>query len=100
MSWVALGVFAVGSWLLKAVGPVGAGRRPLTAWAAQIVGLLPVAMLAALVAVQTVGGDRTLVLDARAAGVAAAAVALWLRAPLVVVVGVALVVAAVLRTVG
>jgi branched-subunit amino acid transport protein len=100
VSWLALGVFAVGSWLAKAVGPVGAGRRELPGRVAEAIGLLPVAMLAALVAVQTVGGDRTLVLDARLAGVAAAGVALWLRAPLLVVVGTAMVVAAGLRALG
>jgi branched-subunit amino acid transport protein len=100
MSWLAIGVFAAGSWLAKAVGPVGAGRRQLRGRWGEAVGLLPVAMLAALVAVQTVGGDRSLVLDARSAGVAAAALALWLRAPLIVVVAVGMAVAALLRAVG
>lgn len=63
--------------------------------------LLPVALLAALVAVQTVGGPRgTLVLDARLAGLAVAVVALLLRAPFLVVISLAAVTAALLRAVG
>ena len=46
-------------------------------------------MLAALVVTQTVGGDREIVFDERLAGVAAGAVAIWLRAPLIVVMVVA-----------
>ena len=57
-------------------------------------------LLAALVAVQTFGSGQSLVVDARVAGVAAAAVALLLRAPFLVVVVVAGVVAAALRYAG
>ena len=48
--------------------------------------LLPIALLSALIAVQTVGRDESVVLDARLAGLAAAVVALLLRAPFLVVV--------------
>ena len=54
---------------------------------ARVSDLLPVALLAALAAVQTFATGDTLVLDARVAGVAVAAVALLLRAPFLVVVG-------------
>ncbi|GAB3593644.1 hypothetical protein GCM10027446_16230 [Angustibacter peucedani] len=81
--------FSVPERLLQ--GPVTA--RALT--------LLPVALLAGLVAVQAfAGGRHELVLDARAAGLAAAVVALLLRAPFLVVILVAAVVAAGLRAVG
>jgi uncharacterized membrane protein len=65
--------------------------------AARISALLPVALLAALVTVQTFTSQGRLVLDARAAGLVAAAVALLLRAPFLVVVIVGAVVAAALR---
>ena len=42
-------------------------------------------MLAAIVAVQTFAVGQSLVLDARAAGIAVAGLALWRRAPLLVV---------------
>lgn len=63
--------------------------------------MLPVALLAALVAVQTLtatGGALTL--DARAAGVAVAGCALLLRAPFLVVVILAAATAAALRALG
>lgn len=66
----------------------------------RIAALLPVAPLAALVAVQTFGSGQALVVDARLPGVAAAAMALVLRAPFLVVVVVAGVVAAGLRYAG
>lgn len=59
--------------------------------------LVPVALLAALVVVQTFGADRALTLDARAAGLAAGAVALALRAPFLVLVLVAAATAAGVR---
>ena len=65
--------------------------------AARISLLLPVSLLSALVTVQTFVSDGRLVVDARAAGLAAAAVALLLRAPFLVVVVVGAVVAATLR---
>jgi hypothetical protein len=43
--------------------------------------------LPALVAVNTFAGDRRLVLDARAVGLAVALIATWRRAPFVGVVG-------------
>ena len=61
---------------------------------------LPIALLSALVAVQTFAVGQTLVLDARFAGLAAAAVALLLRAPFLLVVLVAAATAAGLRALG
>jgi len=58
---------------------------------------ITVAMLAALVAVQLLGQGRTLTVDERVPAVAVAAVLLWRRAPFVVVVISAAVVAALLR---
>lgn len=63
--------------------------------------LLPVALLAALVGVQTVGGpDGSVVLDARAAGLVVAVAALLLRAPFLVVITLAAATAAALRALG
>jgi hypothetical protein len=60
-----------------------------------------VALLAALVAVQTVGGPNgAVVVDARVAGVAVAVVALLLRAPFLVVITLAAATAAALRALG
>jgi hypothetical protein len=52
----------------------------------------------ALIAVQTLGGGEAgIVLDARAAGCAVAAIAVWRRAPFLVVVASGVVTAALLR---
>ena len=61
------------------------GERELPAPLARVSGALAPALLAALVVVQTVGDGQALSVDPRVAGVAAAAVALLLRAPLLVV---------------
>ncbi|MGZ4611771.1 MAG: AzlD domain-containing protein [Kineosporiaceae bacterium] len=63
----------------------------------RVAGLVTVALLAALVAVQTLGSGRALQLDARVPALAVAAVLLWLRAPFVVVVAAAAVTAAAVR---
>lgn len=62
--------------------------------------LLTVALLSALVVTQTLERDHELVLDARVPAVAVAAVLLMLRAPFVIVVLSAAIVAAVLRLLG
>jgi len=59
--------------------------------------LLPVPLLAALVVVQAFAGERSLELDARAAGLAVGAVLVLLRAPFLAVVLGAAVTAALLR---
>jgi uncharacterized membrane protein len=59
--------------------------------------LLPVALLAALIATQTFSTGRHLVLDVRVAALAVAAIAVLLRAPFLVVVAAAAATAALLR---
>ena len=71
---------------LKSVGPVLLGGRKLPDPVIRVVSLLAPALLAALVATQVLGGDRELVLDERLVGLAAAVMALALRAPILVVV--------------
>jgi branched chain amino acid efflux pump len=62
--------------------------------------LLAPALLAALVATNAFASDGSLVLDERGAGLLAAGVAVLLKAPLLVVIVVAAVTAALLRAVG
>ncbi|WP_405805702.1 AzlD domain-containing protein [Streptomyces sp. NBC_00210] len=98
--WIAIAATAVGCYLVKLAGllvPAGALERPLVQ---RLAALLPVALLAALTAQQTFSTDSSLVVDARAAGLAAAAIALVLRAPFLVVVGAAVAVTAGVRALG
>lgn len=67
----------------------------------RVTSALPIALLSALVAVQTLTGDGgALVVDARLAAVAVALVALALRAPFLLVVALAAGTAALLRWFG
>lgn len=68
--------------------------------ALRVTEMLPAALLASLVVLQTFSSGQHLVLDARAAGLVVAAGALLLRAPFIVVVALAAVTAAVLRMLG
>lgn len=92
-------LLSIGTYALKALGPLVLGGRQLPASLDRLATRVPAALLAALVVVSTNIGDRALEIDARALGVAAAGVALWRRAPFVIVVVVAVVVTAVARAV-
>ena len=98
-TWIVVAGAAIATMALKAVGPVVLGGRPLPDRLTRIVTLLGPALLAALVATATFAVDRELLLDERLAGVGAAVVALWFRAPVLVVVLVAAATTAVLRAV-
>ena len=88
-AWIVVAAVGIATVCLKGLGPVVLGGRRLDGAASRVVDLLAPVMLVALVVTQTVGGDRALVFDARLGGVAAAAVALRLRAPLVIAMAVA-----------
>lgn len=97
MSWLAILGLAAGAYLLKAAGPLLAGDRELRPGFAQVLELVPVPLLAALIAVQTLATEDRLVADARIPALAVAAVLVWRRAPFLVVVLAAAATAALLR---
>lgn len=94
MTWAGIALACAGCYLLKLAGlcvPAAVLERPVVR---RVADLIPVALLAGLVAVQVLGDGQRLVLDARAVGLAAAVALLLVRAPfLVVVVGAAAVAA-------
>jgi branched-subunit amino acid transport protein len=96
-TWIVVVVVGIVTIAIKALGPMLLGGKPLPQGITGVVVLLAPALLAALVAVNTLGGDRELVVDARLPGVLAAAVAIRLRAPVLVVVLVAAAVTATIR---
>ena len=99
MTWTAILLSAAGCYLLKLIGlsvPQRLLEHPVVA---RVAALLPVVLLASLAAVQTFADGTRLVVDARLAGVAAAVVALLLRAPFLVVVAAAAGTAALVRLV-
>ena len=95
LSIVALTIAVWGQRLLGAfvIGPV-LSRRPTIGRA---MGLIPAAVVMAVIVQLTVADGTSLVLDARLAGVAIAAVLVWRRAPFIVVVLAAAAVTALLR---
>jgi branched-subunit amino acid transport protein len=98
-AWTAVLVVGLATIAIKAAGPVLAGERQLPTGASRVLNLLAPALLAALVATQAFASDESLVLDERGAGLLAGAVAILLRAPLLVVVLVAAATAAGLRAI-
>jgi len=84
----------------KGAGPVLLAGRELPRPLSAVLFLLAPALLAALVVTQAVGGDREIVLDERLVGFGAGALALFFRAPLIVVVIVAAAVTAATRALG
>jgi branched-subunit amino acid transport protein len=100
VTWAAIIGAGSGCYLLKLAGMSIPGRvleRPLVE---RIADLIPVALLAALVAVQVFASGGHLTIDARAAGLGVAVVALLLRAPFIVVVVLGAATAALLRALG
>lgn len=83
-----VGAFVLGPWLTK---------RPTLARAA---GLIPAAVVMAVIAQLTLGRGASLVVDERLAGMTVAAFLVWRRAPFIVVVVAAAAVTAGLRALG
>ncbi|WP_046470838.1 AzlD domain-containing protein [Allosalinactinospora lopnorensis] len=99
--WIVILVTGLGCYLMKLAG-LAAPRRLLDHPKVRGFAMtVPIALLAALVAIQAVTEDGALVFDLpRVSGLAAAAVALLLRAPFLLVILVAAATAAGLRALG
>jgi branched-subunit amino acid transport protein len=98
-TWAAVAIVGAATIAIKSAGAMLLGDRQLPARLGGMIELLAPVMLAALVVSNTFGADHRLVLDPRAAGLAAATVPIALRAPLLVTVVVAAVTAAVVRAI-
>src|SRR4029450_8462710 len=96
-TWLLLAVLAVGTVLMKTIGPVLAGGRQPPAPLTRVIALVAPALISALIVTGTFTVDRQLVIDARAAGLAVGAIALWLRVPAVLAMIIAAIVCALLR---
>jgi Branched-chain amino acid transport protein (AzlD) len=97
MIWAGLLVASAACYGLKLAGLSLPARWLQDARIHRTVPLLPVALLAALIATQTFSLGQQLVLDVRAAALGMALVAVLLRAPFLVVIVVAAATAALLR---
>lgn len=95
--WTAVLLGSLGCYALKLTGlslPEHVLDNPRVR---RIATLLPIALLSALIAIGTFTEDQHFVLDARVVGVGAAAIAVWRRAPFLVVVALAATTAALVR---
>lgn len=95
--WTAVLVASVLCLALKATGYLLPAHWLDVPRPARVADLLTVALLSALVVVQTVGAGQAIIVDARVPAVGVAALLLWVRAPFLVVVAGAAVTAALLR---
>jgi branched-subunit amino acid transport protein len=84
--WIGIIATSVIAFLLKYLGHSVPERWLSHPRVLKINSMIPIALLSALVAVQTFTNDKTLVIDQRLAGLAVAVIALILRAPFAVVV--------------
>lgn len=97
MTWALVLGLGAGAYAFKALGLVTLGGRHLPPALERCLTLVPAALLSALVVRDTLTTGQDFALDARAAGVAVAAVAAWRRAPLFVVMLLGAAVAAAVR---
>jgi hypothetical protein len=85
--WITIAALTVGTFGMKIAGPLVLGDRPPGPRTLAMTGLVAPALLAAFVLYETFSAHgHGITLDARAAGLGAAILAIVLRAPMIVVV--------------
>ena len=96
--WITVAALTVGTFASKAAGTLVLGGRDLGPRTMSVTALVAPAILAALVVYETLGAhDGGITVDARAAGLAAATLAILAKAPMIVVILLAAAVTAGLR---
>jgi Branched-chain amino acid transport protein (AzlD) len=100
IGWGAVLLACAGVFLIKLAGHLAPARVLAQPQVLRVAGLVTAGLLAALVAVQTLADGTHLHPDARLPALAVAAIALCRRAPFIVVVLLAALTAAALRTLG
>lgn len=100
LTWIAIGAAGLLAWITKLAGHTVPESWLENPRVHRIAAFITVALLAALCAVQAFTSQGAVVIDARIAAVAVAAVLLWVRASFIVVVFAAAGVAAALRWIG
>lgn len=100
MIWA--GVIAAGAvgYVMKLIGLSLPERHVEHPRIQRVAGLLPIALLAALALSQTLARGKHLEIDARVPALAVAILALWRKAPFIVVVASAVLTAALIRAAG
>ncbi|MEO6714746.1 MAG: AzlD domain-containing protein [Mycobacteriales bacterium] len=99
MSWLPIAAVVIGCFALKLAGTSLPPRILDEPRVAAMAALVPIALFGAVIAIQTIGGDRAYAVDARLAGLAVAVLAVLLKAPFVLVVVAAAATTALIRAV-
>ena len=99
MTWALVGLCAVVTAAIKAVGPIALGGRDLPRWANGVIGLMAPALLAALLCVSALADGKDVGVGADTAGVAGGCVVLLRGANVIVAVVLAAAVTALIRAV-
>lgn len=99
-AWALIGLCALVTAAIKAVGPIALGHRDLPTWFTDVIALMAPALLAALVVTAALADGDKLAVGADTAGVAVAGAALWKGANVIAGVAIAAVVTAGLRALG
>jgi branched-subunit amino acid transport protein len=86
VTWTLVFLLAAGAYFFKVLGLVVIGDRTLPPVLDRCLALIPAALIAALIFKDTLSVGQHLQLDARAAGVGAAVIAAWRKAPLILVI--------------
>lgn len=98
--WLWILVACVAAFLTKMLGYLVPRKWLANPRIARVAGTLTIGLLASLTVANTVATGQTLLLDSRLGALVAAAIALWLRAPFLVVVIAGAAAAAGLRLLG
>lgn len=86
MTWGLVLTLAAGAYAFKVLGLIVVGGRPLPAALERCLALIPAAVIAAIVAKDTLSVGQHLQIDARLAGVGVAIVSAWRKLPMIVVI--------------
>jgi branched-subunit amino acid transport protein len=97
VTWTLVLLLGLGAYAFKALGLVVIGDRRLPAVLERCIGLIPAALIGAIIVKDTLTVGRHIQLDARAAGIATAFVLAWRKAPFLAIVLSACAVTAILR---
>ena len=97
ITWAVVAALTVGVYGQRVIGAVLVDTRRVSAKWQTVLAAVPMAVIVAVVALQTVTANGALSLDARLAGVATAGLCAWRRLPMVVTVVAAAAVTAALR---
>ncbi len=97
MTWGFVLALAATAYGFKVLGLVLVGDRTLPPMLDRCLALIPAALIAAIIVNDTFAVGKHLQLDARAAGVGAAVIAAWRKAPLIAVIVIGAAVTAAVR---